>query len=222
MENATRYIAYIRVSTAQQGESRLGIEVQQAAIAAKVGAGNIVAEFVEVESGKNNARPQLAAAAAQARAEGCTIVVSKLDRLGRNAAFLFFLAESGLKILTADLGELDTLKLGMFATLAQYEAEIISKRTKDALAAKKERGAKLGNPNPRTGRDATAAARAANKARSTNNENTRRAAAYLEKAADGKSIRTLAAELNAAGFQTATGKPFGPSAVKRILDTINP
>lgn len=218
-----RFVAYIRVSTAEQGLSGLGIEAQRAAITAAVGSD--FDEYVEVESGRKNSRPVLAAALAAAKSTGATLVVAKLDRLGRNAAFLHALADSGLSILTADRGRLGTLELGIYATLAQHEAETISARTKAALAAKKARGEKLGNPNPRKGTGATAAAVAARKSNAANDPSNRRAAAFivaLRRANPALSLRMIASELNAAGFRTRMGKEFTATQVSRLIDhTVN-
>jgi DNA invertase Pin-like site-specific DNA recombinase len=113
-------------------------------------AGKIIApEFLETESGKRNDRPQLQAALARCRATGATLVVTKLDRLSRNAAFLLTLRDSGVPFVAADMPEANTLTIGILAVVAQAEREAISARTKAALGAAKARGVKLGNPNGR-------------------------------------------------------------------------
>lgn len=139
---AQKFVAYFRVSTQRQGASGLGLEGQRAAIA-QAGI-TTVAEFVEVESGSKNNRPQLAAALALCKAQGATLVVAKLDRLARNAAFLMNLKESGVDFRALDCPDLNTLTLGVMASVAQYERERISERTKTALAAAKARGTRIG------------------------------------------------------------------------------
>ncbi|WP_317128928.1 recombinase family protein [Hymenobacter metallicola] len=142
-----KYIPYYRVSTQKQGASGLGLEAQQAAVQSFVtSAGHVVGEFVEVESGKKNQRPQLAAAIAAARQHGAVLLIAKLDRLSRNAGFIFALRDSGVEFVCCDMPDANTLTVGLFAVIAQHERETIAKRTKDALAAKKARGAQLGTP----------------------------------------------------------------------------
>lgn len=107
----------------------------------------VLKTFTEVESGKLNARPELLAALTLCKQTGATLVIAKLDRLSRNAAFLLNLAESGVKFVAADMPQANSLTVGIMALVAQQEAEAISKRTKDALQAAKQRGTVLGNPN---------------------------------------------------------------------------
>src|SRR5262249_24143562 len=101
-------------------------------------------EFVEIETGRTNARPELARALSRCRATGAVLVVAKLDRLSRNAAFLMTLRDSGVEFVSADLPEANTMTIGVMALVAQHEAEMISARTKAALAAAKARGKVLG------------------------------------------------------------------------------
>jgi len=162
------FVSYLRVSTARQGRSGLGLEAQREAVRAFVAAraGRIIApEFVETESGKRNDRPQLQAALRRCRATGATLVVAKLDRLSRNAAFLLTLRDSGGPFIAADMPEANTLTIGILAVVAQAEREAISARTKAALAAAKARGVQLGNPrgfrNLKPGQGTAAASQAA-------------------------------------------------------------
>jgi len=106
----------------------------------------LVGKFVEVESGKKNQRPQPLAAIAEAQRVGSTLLIAKLDRLSRNASFILALHDSGVAFVCCDMPDANTLTVGLFAVLAQHERETISKRTKDALAAKSACGAKLGSP----------------------------------------------------------------------------
>jgi DNA invertase Pin-like site-specific DNA recombinase len=147
LPTTTFYVPYYRVSTARQGQSGLGLEAQRAAVATFVGdPSQLLGEFVEIESGKKNQRPQLLAAIAAARAAGATLLIAKLDRLSRNAGFIFALRDSGVTFVCCDMPDANTLTVGLFAVIAQHEREMISKRTIDALTAKKARGAVLGTP----------------------------------------------------------------------------
>lgn len=144
-----KIVAYYRVSTARQGRSGLGLEAQQRAVGdfAKAKRAEVMGTFTEVESGKDNNRPELAKALHLAKVTGSTLVIAKLDRLSRNAAFLLTLRDSGVKFVAADMEGANSLTVGVMALVAQEEREAISKRTKAALAAAKARGVKLGNPN---------------------------------------------------------------------------
>lgn len=143
-----RIICYLRVSTAKQGQSGLGLDAQREAIEAfaRQRRARIIKTFTEIESGKKNDRPQLAKAIHLSRVTGATLVIAKLDRLSRNACFLLTLRDSGIKFVAADMPEANELTIGIMALVAQQEREAISKRTREALKAAKARGAKLGNP----------------------------------------------------------------------------
>lgn len=99
-----------------------------------------------MESGKKNNRPQLLAAIEYARKVKATLIIAKLDRLSRNASFIFTLRDSGVDFVCADMPDANTLTIGIFAVLAQHERELISSRTKAALQMKKKQGVKLGKP----------------------------------------------------------------------------
>ena len=140
------YVAYYRVSTQRQGQSGLGLEAQQSAVKTFIKDAELVAEFTEVESGRKNDRPQLAAALALAKSKKATFVIAKLDRLARNVHFISGLLESGVQFVAADMPEADRTFLQMAAVFAEWEARKISERTKAALQAAKARGTKLGSP----------------------------------------------------------------------------
>ncbi len=142
-------VSYLRVSTAKQGHSGLGLEAQRAAVAGFTAAGGhaLVTEFLEVESGKRADRPQLEAALAACRLHRATLVIAKLDRLARNVAFIANLMDGGVEFVACDMPHANRLTLHLLAAIAEHEREMISQRTKAALQAAKARGVKLGNPN---------------------------------------------------------------------------
>ena len=146
-------IAYLRVSTQRQQRSGLGIEAQRAAIArfAEAEGISLVGEYIEAETGKGSdaidRRPKLAAALAAAKSAKCCVVVSKLDRLSRDVAFVAGLMAQKVPFIVAELGrDADPFMLHLYAALAEKERRLISERTKAALAAKRAAGARLGNP----------------------------------------------------------------------------
>ena len=147
-------ISYLRVSTAGQGKSGLGLEAQREIIArfAEAEGMTIAAEFVEIETGKGHdaleQRPILAAALAEARRLKCSVIVAKLDRLSRDVAFVAGLMAQRVPFVVAELGQgVDPFVLHLYAALAEKERAMIASRTKAALAAAKARGTRLGNPN---------------------------------------------------------------------------
>jgi DNA invertase Pin-like site-specific DNA recombinase len=219
-----RVVAYLRVSTAKQGQSGLGLEGQRAAIdtyTQQQGA-RLLHTFTEVESGKLNARPELAKALHMAKVTGATLVIAKLDRLSRNAAFLLTLRESGARVVAADMPEADTVHFGVMAVIAQHEREAISKRTKAALDAAKARGVKLGNPN------GAAALRRAGKGNAASvgviKAKAAERAGDLRPVLDGlrsegiTSLGAIAAALNERGMKTPRGGTWHKSSVRNLID----
>lgn len=217
-----RFVAYYRVSTAKQGRSGLGLEAQQAAVRDYLngGAWQLVAEFTEVESGKRSDRPQLAAALAACRTMRATLIVAKLDRLSRDAAFLLTLQNSGVDFVAADMPTANRLTVGIMAVVAQSERELISARTKAALAAAKARGVKLGGARPGCGEHGRAALPAARAARSAKAEARAADLAPIIRGLQEEGItglRPLARALNERGHRPPNAAEWGPVQVARLL-----
>ncbi|RSK23963.1 recombinase family protein [Hymenobacter metallilatus] len=217
-----KYIPYYRVSTLKQGQSGLGLEAQRAAVHSFAEAGGQLGEeFVEVESGKKNHRPQLAAAMAEARRVGGTLLIAKLDRLSRNAGFIFALRDSGVDFVCCDMPDANTLTVGLFAVIAQHERETISKRTRDALQAKKARGARLGTPANLTA-EAVARGQEVRQQNARTNQANRQAARLASLLqAQGHTLQQIAHELNESGYRTRRGKAFFPMSVQRLLQRVS-
>jgi DNA invertase Pin-like site-specific DNA recombinase len=206
------FIAYYRVSTDRQGASGLGLEAQRAAVLRHIAPGQLAADYTEVESGKKHTnRPQLLAALQECRRKKATLVIAKLDRLGRNVAFISALMESGADFVCCDNPHANRLMLHMLAAFAEHEREQISQRTKAALAAAKARGVKLGNPRPL---EALEIARAVHIARRPAREvlNIMRS---LE--GQGMSYRAIARELNRLNIRTGSGCAWHGVTVKAAL-----
>jgi DNA invertase Pin-like site-specific DNA recombinase len=218
---AISYVAYSRVSTDKQGISGLGLEAQRTAVEryAKSTGGVIVAEFVEIESGAKNSRPEIAAALAACRIHHATLIIAKLDRLARNVAFISNLMESGVDFVAADMPMANRLTVHILAAVAEHEREMISQRTKAALAAAKARGVKLGNPQLTAGNRASAAAAARERARRARFK-AREIAPYIEAArhAGCKTLAEIATALMARGIKTPSGGTrWQAEQVRRIV-----
>lgn len=218
-----KVVAYYRVSTKGQRASGLGLEAQQEAVTAyaKAHKAKLLESFTEVESGKRNDRPELAKALRLAKLTGATLVIAKLDRLSRNAAFLLTLRDSGASFVCADMPHADSLTIGVLALVAQQEREAISKRTRDALAAAKRRGKKLGNPNGaeplrRAGKGNKAAVAARQRQLA---ERKATLAPVIEelRAAGATTLRQIAEGLNSRGIQAPRGGVWHPVSVARAL-----
>lgn len=149
-----KFVAYYRVSTAKQGQSGLGLEAQQAAVASYLngGAWELVGEYEEVETGKGanalDKRPQLRAALAACKKQGATLIIAKLDRLARNVHFVSGLLETGVEFVAADMPQANKVMIQMHAVMSEWERDQISARTRAALAAAKGRGVQLGKAGP--------------------------------------------------------------------------
>lgn len=211
-----KYITYRRVSTKQQGVSGLGLEAQDYALKSFIShrPGEVVAEFLEVESGRNNYRPKMAEAIKACKSQDATLLIAKIDRLSRNVSFIMGLRDSGVKFVAADMPDANTLTIGILACISQHEAEMISQRTKDGLAAAKRRGQKLGNPRWRQAVDKMTAMKRAQAGEFR--------ARILPVIAEIQSVgvrrlREIAHCLNVRGFKTSTGRPFLAQTVSALI-----
>ncbi len=214
MEN---YIAYVRTST---GRQILGLEEQQLRINQfiKSAGDNLIEIVIEQESGKNNYRVKLDYATNLCIKHGYTLLFTKLDRLSREVEFLFTLRNKGVKLRCIELPELNTLTLGIFGSVAQWERELISNRTKNGLAALKARGVKLGSPANLTVDARKKGVESIIKKR-VENENWKVAKMFIEhfQMKNGYINYTkISNELNIIGYKTRNGKHFNPSTVRRL------
>ena len=208
------FVAYYRVSTDRQGKSGLGLEAQQQAVSLFLaGRGEIIAEYTEIESGKKNDRPQLAAALELCQKHKATLVIAKLDRLARNVAFIANLMERNADFVAVDMPEASRLTLHILAAVAEHEREMISKRTREALAVARTHGTKLGNPRPE---ESLQRGRATHQQRADERRATL-APAIQELRNKGLSLRAVAAELNRRAIPTPKGKQWQAQTVKRML-----
>jgi len=215
-----KFVSYLRVSTARQGRSGLGLEAQRRAVEDFLNGGNwrVIKEFVEVESGKKADRPELAKALQSCRVLGAKLVIAKLDRLSRDAHFLLGLEKAGVDFVAADMPHANRLTVGIMAMVADEERRMISARTKTALAAAKRRGVKLGGDR---GARLTAKARAAGTAALQERARSRAAdlaSTLKELQADGcESLRAIASGLNDRGISAARGGKWSAVQVSRLI-----
>lgn len=215
---APRFVAYVRVSTKQQGASGLGLAAQRDIIKHFVAqsGGAVLAEFIEVETGKGrkgNDRPELGKALRLAKKEGATLLVGKLDRLSRNLAFIATLIESGADFRACDCPHADRLMTQMLAVMAEWEARQISKRTREALAAAKAKGTRLGNPRIN---DINHLGHSAIKEKAQHFATTL-ADIVLPLHRQGRSLRFIASRLAEQGIKTARGGTWSASHIRNII-----
>jgi DNA invertase Pin-like site-specific DNA recombinase len=215
-----KFVTYLRVSTDRQGKSGLGLEAQRKAVLDHVaGKGGIAAEYVEIESGKKNDRPQLACAMAEAKRIGAVLLIAKLDRLARNVAFIANLLEAGVEIAAADMPEANRFLLHVMAAVAEHEARMISDRTRTALAAAKARGTPLGWAIPaRIEEQRQAARKGAMRNAQRADQHAANVLPIIQQIADrGASLRQIAGELNTLGVKTARGGLWHAATVRNAL-----
>jgi DNA invertase Pin-like site-specific DNA recombinase len=225
-KHSGNFIAYYRVSTDKRSHSGLGLDAQKKAVTDFLNGGNwcLIREFEEIERGKDNDRPQLRAAMRYANATEATLIIAKLERLSRNAAFLRNLRDAGVKFVCADMPEASELTIGIMALVAQNQREAISRRTREALQARKARGLPLGNPsNYEALRAAGVGSRGWTKGADANRKAADKFAADLMPVIEDimstgiKSHRGIATQLNNRGIQTARGGVWNNVRVARIL-----
>ncbi|WP_223176869.1 recombinase family protein [Sphingomonas hominis] len=214
LRKMTKAVAYLRVSTDKQGKSGLGLEAQREAVARYVAANGVdlIGEHIEVETGKGanalSKRPELVAALATAKREKAGLIIAKLDRLARNVHFISGLMETGVEFAVADMPNADRFQLHLFAALAEKEAEVISQRTKAALAAAKDRGTELGKHGK------VLAAR--NQAEAMDRLEPI-AADLLALRAEGLSVRKMVEALNTRAIPSPAGGKWHPASLHKAL-----
>lgn len=219
-----KLIAYYRVSTKKQGRSGLGLDAQRKMVSdfVKAQGGELIAEYTEVESGKFDARPELAEAIKLAGLVGARLVVGKLDRLSRDLHFILSLQKSRVNFVVCDLPGCDTFTIHIYGALAQRERELISARTRAGLAVAKARGTKLGTNNLPTEIVKQASAKGNRAIKNTADEFAVKVKPVISALqAQGKSLRGIAAELEGLGVKTARGGRWTPTAVRNALARIN-
>jgi DNA invertase Pin-like site-specific DNA recombinase len=214
------YVAYLRQSTKKQEVSGLGIEAQREIIHKFLKDETLITEYVETESGKKSDRPQLLSALALCRKTNSVLIVAKLDRLSRNVAFTSKLLESDVEIVFCDFPQANRLILHIISSIAEYEANLISQRTRQSLQAKRARGMKLGRSENLMNKleQAIKHSSKTNKAKADNNPNNMRAIALLRSLSmQGKTLSEMTDLLNEQGFVTSKGCKFQITQVKRLL-----
>ena len=214
------YVAYLRQSTTKQEKSGLGIEAQRNIIHSFVIEGLIIAEFVETESGKKSDRPKLQEALALCRKTNSILIVAKLDRLSRNVAFTSKLLESDVEITFCDFPQANRLILHIISSIAEYEANLISQRTRLSLKAKKERGVQLGKSENlmKKHNEAIAHSNQTNRTKAQNNVNNMRAVALLRSMVKEElTLSQMTIRLNEQGFVTSKGCKFQIVQVQRLI-----
>ena len=224
-QNAKTFVSYLRVSTTRQGISGLGLEAQRDAVTRYLEGGHwhLVQEVVEVESGRHDRRPAIAQALRLCRLHRATLVIAKLDRLARNVHFISSLMEAGVEFVAVDFPQANRLTVHILAAVAEYEAAMISARTKAALAAAKARGTKLGGLRGNLERMTIIGSKGnAASAKSRRNAAEKRKEDLLPLICDirtggGKTFGQIALALNERGITAARGGTWGPVQVGRIL-----
>lgn len=209
-----KFVAYYRVSTAQQGKSGLGLEAQEAAVKNYLNGGSweLVGEFTEVESGKRKNRPQLSAALAMCRKQKATLVIAKLDRLARNLHFISGLLESKTNFVAVDIPTANRLTVQILAAVAE-EARAISARTKAALASAKARGVRLGTYGATLGK--------ANAASARNVALSLKPIVQEPRASGTTTVRGIADALNRRKIPTPQGRQWHTTSVHRLLARVD-
>jgi len=217
-----RFVAYYRVSTARQGRSGLGLDAQRDAVESYLNSedGELVDSFVEVESGRKDDRPQLEAALSACRVHHATLIIAKLDRLARNVEFIARLMNSNVEFMATDMPKANRLTVHIMAAMAEHEREMISARTKAALAQAKARGVKLGGDRGNIHKHSKRGARRSAERRMAAADSRAADLAPLIEELRNKGAHTLTAiadELNRKGVKTPRGGEWSRSQVRSLL-----
>jgi DNA invertase Pin-like site-specific DNA recombinase len=212
------FIGYYRVSTQKQGVSGLGLDAQRNSVLSFIGDRSLLGEFKDIESGKNDYRPELLKAIEMTKQTNSTLVIAKLDRLSRNLNFITLLQREKVKFVCCDLPDANELTIHIIGAMAQNERERISQRTKDALFQLKKRGVQLGSPENLT-KKARIKGSLKMKEKSSMNPNNIKAKKVIQLLKEnGMSLRAITNELNQSGFKTSTNGLFQPEQVRRLLN----
>lgn len=217
-------IAYYRVSTKKQGKSGLGLDAQKKTVEDFIRADrrrSLLAEYKDVESGKNDARPELLKAIDYAKKVGATLLIAKLDRLSRNVSFIFTLRDSKVDFKALDLPDMNTMTVGIFASYAQHERERISERIKDALEAKRRRGETLGTAKNMTAKGRKKAVQSIMERARTDKNNLQALELIRDKRKVGMTYAEIADRLNHLQYKTSKGNEFRPITVRKFLQRAN-
>ncbi|MEJ1242122.1 recombinase family protein [Chryseolinea sp. T2] len=215
------FISYYRVSTKKQGDSTLGLAAQKKAVQDFITGDKrreLIAEYTEVESGKNDARPQLQKAIDHAKKAKATLLIAKLDRLSRNVSFVFTLRDTKVDFKALDLPDANTLTVGIFATIAQHEREITSQRTKAALAVLKAKGVRLGSPENMTHKAQKLGGKVSRENAKTHKNNLQALELINDKLKSGWTYQEIADRLNKLEYKTSLGNPFKAITVRKLLE----
>ena len=213
-----KYVVYYRVSTKKQGQSGLGLEAQKTIVDNYIKGSTVIAEFTEIETGKSANRPQLNMALECCKANNATLLVAKLDRLARNLHFVTSLQAANIDFVCCDMPSANRLTIHIIAAIAENEAQLISQRTKQALAEKKKQGVKLGNPhnNGLTKQTIEKGLRVRQQNALLNERNKQASTLILSMRSAGAKWADIVSQLNDNGFRTRRQCNFDITAVKRL------
>jgi DNA invertase Pin-like site-specific DNA recombinase len=217
------YVLYLRASTQRQGQSGLGLEGQRLIAHRFLQPDDrILAEYIEVESGRKHNRPEMAKAIIETRSAGATLLVAEMSRLARSVYFTSKLMEERVRFKACDIPNADEFTINIMAAVAQKAAKDISDSTKRGLAAKKARGSSLGTPANFTdhSRGVGRATMQRNAQEHVANKQARRLAGLLRQ--QGITLAAIATELNAHGYRTRRGGLFHKTSVLRLLAVGSP
>ena len=223
---AGSFVSYLRVLTGKQQRSGLGLEAQRNAVTSFLNGGSwtLIKEFVETESGKRDARPELAKALSLTRIHDATLLIAKLDRLYRDARFLLSLQKARVRFVACDMPHANNFTAGILAMVAQKEHEMIAARTRDALAAAKRRGVKLGGDRgnlPAVAMEGSKISAMVRSEKAQKRADDLKPIIYSLKS-EGRSLAQIAQYLNQRGFPAARGGKWQAAQVMRVMNRFSP